>query len=408
MHKRAYAIIIAGFFTVSIAYSIRYSYGMLLPEMLPDWGISKTQAGTIFAAYFVMYTIGTPVLGALSDLFNYRLLITVFTAVMAIGALLMAFTANFMQACLVFPIAGLGNAACFAPVAALVQKWVPDNRRGTALSFVMMGVGLTVFVWGLLLPVVVSNLDWRAAWVGMGLFGLCVAALNLILVRNPVKAGPPSGTADVRHEPFWTAYRALFKNKTFWIIGSAYLLVGFNVLVPFAFLPVYARESLHLTYAVSTRFVAIIAIFSVAGQLILGPLSDGVGRVNVMMICGIVMGMACLGMMVSGGPWMLYVSTGVYGLGYGAVWPVYAAAASDFFSKRNTGSVVGLWTVFLGIGSIISPVVCGWTIDIAGNYTWTLLMGIFSGLFSAFILFAIHKPKWRKFGVLARNSMGGE
>ena len=34
MKKRTFAIIVAGFFTVSIAYAIRYGYGMLLPEML--------------------------------------------------------------------------------------------------------------------------------------------------------------------------------------------------------------------------------------------------------------------------------------------------------------------------------------------------------------------------------------
>jgi MFS family permease len=406
MSKRAYAVIVAGFFTVSMAYSIRYGYGMLLPEMLPDWGISKTQAGVIFAAYFVVYTIGTPVLGALSDLFNYRLLITVFAAVMGIGALMMAAVDNMIQACLVFSIAGLGHAACYAPVVALVLKWVPDHRRGTALSFVTMGVGSGVFLWGIFLPLIVSALNWRAAWIGLGFFALGVAALNLVLVRNPIDADRRAGSGDRRPEPFWTAYRALFKHKTFWIIGTAYLLMGFNVLVPFTFLPVYARESLHLTYAVSTRFVAIIALFSIVGQLILGTLSDKVGRVNVMMICGIIMGAACLGMLVSNSAWMLYVFTGFYGLGYGAVWPVYAAAASDFFSKSYTGSVVGLWTVFLGIGSIVSPVLCGWTIDTTGNYTWALMLGLFSGLFSTLLLLAIHRPTWAKTSTLSRDATG--
>jgi predicted MFS family arabinose efflux permease len=144
MTRRAYAIIIAGFFTVSIAYGIRYAYGMLLPEMLPALRISKTQAGTIFAVYFMVYTICTPVLGTLSDLFNYRLLVTLFTVVLSTGALLMAYADGFFKACLIFSVAGLGHAACWAPVAALVSKWVPDHKRGMALSFVTMGVGLGI------------------------------------------------------------------------------------------------------------------------------------------------------------------------------------------------------------------------------------------------------------------------
>ena len=261
------------------------------------------------------------------------------------------------------------------------------------MSFVMAGVGLGVFSWGLLLPVIVSALNWQAAWMVMGSVGLGVAALDLILVRNPIATIQRSSTVEVSNDSFWTTYRAIFKNKAFWIIGVAYLLMGVNVIVPFVFLPVYARESMHLTYVVSTLLVAIIAIFSVVGQLILGPLSDGLGRINVMIICGIMMGTACLGMVFSSTHWMLYAFTGFYGLGYGAVWPVYAAAASDFFPKRNTGSVVGLWTVFLGIGSIISPVLCGWTIDTTKSYTWVLLLGLLSGLLSASVLFAVPRAE---------------
>jgi MFS family permease len=65
---------------------------------------------------------------------------------------------------------------------------------------------------------------------------------------------------------------------------------------------------------------------------------------------------------------------------------VYAAAARDFFAKALTGGIVGLWTVFLGVGSVVSPVLCGWTIDRTGAYTWAFLLGLFSGLLSAAVL----------------------
>jgi MFS family permease len=386
MSRRAYAIIIASFFTVSIAYSIRYGYGMLLPEMLPSLGISKTQAGTIFGTYFVVYTIFTPILGTLSDLFNYRLLMTVFAGILGLGALLMAYVTGFAQACLFFALAGLGHAACWAPVASLVQKWVPDHKRGMMLSIVSIGIGIGVPLWGTFLPVIVSAFNWRAGWMGMGLFALGVAVMNFFLVRNPVGLERQMTSARQRVEFVFTLFRALLKDKRFWIVGTAYLLVGFNVLVPFTFLPVYARESLHFDYATSTRFISLIALFGIAGQLTLGTLSDRMGRVHVLMLCGLIMGTACLGMSLSPNEWWLYGMTSFYGLAYGAVWPVYAAAAADLFPSSQTGSVVGLWTVFLGLGSIVSPVICGWTIDLTGIYTWAFLLGLASGLASTLCL----------------------
>ena len=386
MSGRAYAVILAGFLTVSIAYSIRYGYGMLLPEMLPVLGITKTQAGTIFGTYFVMYTIFTPVLGTLSDLFNYRLLLTLFAAILGLGALLMASVTGFVQACLFFGLAGLGHAACWAPVASLVQKWVPNEKRGMMLSIVSIGIGVGVPLWGTFLPVIVSAFDWRAGWMGMGLFAMAVAVMNLVLVRNPVGPDKPMTSTRQRAEFVLGLYSALLKDKRFWTVGTAYLLVGFNVLVPFSFLPVYARESLHLDYAASTRLISLIAFFGIAGQLTLGTLSDRKGRVHVLMLCGLIMGTACLGMVFFPSEWWLYGMTSFYGLAYGAVWPVYAATATDLFHSNQTGSVVGLWTVFLGTGAIVSPIICGWTIDMTGSYTWAFMLGMASGLASTLCL----------------------
>ena len=393
MTRRAYAIIIACFFTVSIAYGIRYAYGMLLPEMLPALGISKTQAGTVFAVYFMVYTLFTPVLGTLSDLFNYRLIIVLFTAVLSAGAFFMAYAGGFVQACMIFSVAGLGHAACWAPVAALVSKWVPDHKRGTALSFVTMGVGLGIPLWGTLLPVIVAAANWRSGWLAMGVFGFCVAVLNLILVRNPILVRPSRTSVRAKSREVWETYKGLFKNKTFWIIGTAYMLVGFNVLVPFTFLPVYARESLHLTYDTSTRFLTVIALFGIGGQLTLGTLSDKAGRANIMVLCSFIMGIGCLCMVFFKTAWGLYATMALYGLGYGAVWPVYAASASDFFEKSKTGSVVGLWTVFLGLGSIASPVICGWTIDRTAGYTWAFSLGLCSDILSCLVLMQMFLPK---------------
>ena len=389
MARRAHTIIIACFVTVSIAYGIRYAYGMLLPEMLPALGISKTQAGTIFAVYFVVYTVCSPIIGTLSDLFNYRLIITLSTAVLSVGALLMACVGGFSRACLVFAITGLGHAGCWAPVAALVSKWVPHHKRGMALSFVTMGVGLGILMWGLLIPAIVSAADWQTGWLAMGLFGLGATVLNFVLLGNPVESARLGTSARDQAGRIRTTYKRLFKNRIFWVIGIAYLLVGFNVLVPFTFLPIYARESLNLAYATATRFVAVIALFGIAGQLTLGTLSDTMGRINMLILSGLIMGLGCLGMAVFRTEWGVYGCTAFYGLGYGSVWPVYAAAASDFFPKSETGSVVGLWTVFLGLGSIVSPVICGWIIDKTASYTWVFALGCFSGILSVLVLIPI-------------------
>lgn len=390
VRPRAYAIVFTGMLTIMMAFSIRYSYGMLLPEMLPALGITKAQAGTIFALYFVLYTVFSAVLGILSDLYSYRLMLTVFTMLLGVGAGLMGYVSSHAQACLAFSLAGLGHAACWTPITGLVQKWVPDNRRGAALSFVTMGTGIGLIIWGYLLPVIVARADWKAGWKVLGCAAIGVAVANFLLIREPAHAaGSVKGAAGSRFALYWSAFRGLLHSKLFWITAVAYLLLGFIVLVPFTFLSVYAREALGLSYAESTTFVMLLAFTSLIGQVTLGPLSDRTGRVKMIIFCTTVMSLSCLGMAFSRTAWLLYLMTGIFGIGYGSVWLLYAAAGRDFFGRETIGSVLGLWTLLHGVGCILAPIVCGWTIDVTGSYTWAFALAFAVGLLSNLVLLAI-------------------
>ncbi|MGB5985558.1 MAG: MFS transporter, partial [Desulfobacterales bacterium] len=317
--------------------------------------------------------------------------LTLFTLILAAGAALMARAASVWQATLFFSLAGLGNAACWVPVAALVQRWVPAQRKGIALSVVTMGVGFGVPLWSLVLPLVVARFGWQAGWLCLGGFGAAVALLNGILVRNSPAQERSVLLSEPNPLPSQTPYLHLFRDPKLWIVGSAYLFVGFNVLVPFTFMGVYAREGLHFSYAVSTRFVALITLFGIVSQLVLGAWSDRVGRIPIMMICGSLMGLGCLAMTLFQDLGALYGAAMLYGLGYGAVWPMYGTAASDFFPKGNTAGVVGIWTVFLGLGSIASPVLCGYIIDVTGGYRGVFLLGLATGALSAILLLPMLK-----------------
>lgn len=394
MNVRGYGVCIAAFFTVSIAYAVRYGYGMLLPGMLVSLEITKTQAGVIYASYFVAYTVFSPILGTLSDRVDSRLLLTCFSTLLAIGALLMAFVTTVTEAAVVFAIAGVGHAACWAPLVSLVQQWVNDTYRGTALALVTMGSGIGIAVWSILLPFIVERSNWQAGWMGLGIFGFFVAAANFFFIRNPEENGHEGSTvcrSDVLKGTPDGSVRQLLGSRYLWLIGCSYLFIGFTVLVPFTFLGVYAAEELHLSYTAATLFFTIIAVAGLVGKLVLGVSSDGLGRIRVMMMCGGLLGFGCWGVSNVADMRLKIFFIVMIGLGFGAVWPVYAAAAMDYFPKKVAGSVIGIWTFFLGIGSIVSPIVCGWSIDFSGSFAWAFNIGCVSAILSAALLLPLLK-----------------
>jgi predicted MFS family arabinose efflux permease len=213
----------------------------------------------------------------------------------------------------------------------------------------------------------------------MGFFAWIVATLNYLLVRNPPAEDLPKNVqgAGLRAigEQMGPTYRALLTQRLFWRIGLSYALVGFTVLVPYTYLSTFAVEHLKFEYPLAARLITVIAVCGLLGKVVIGFLSDRLGRVPMMMASNLLMGAGCAGLALWDGTVAVFCFTGLFGLGFGAVWPVYAAAAPDHFAKQSAGAVIGLWTVFLGVGSIISPVVCGWVIDVSGGYGTSFLMG---------------------------------
>lgn len=396
MNRQAVGVLAAGFFTVSAAYAIRYGYGMLLPEMAGGLALSKTEAGVIYGAYFTAYTLFSPVVGRIADRGDARTILTLFTGLLAGGAFCMGYARSLMGASLFFTLAGIGHSACWTPVVALVQHWVPDHRRGAALAFTTLGSGCGIAVWSAALPRIVAASDWRAGWMSMGLYGMAVAGFNFLFVRNPPAPGGQTAGSDNPSD----RYRDLLCQRRLWFIGFSYLLVGFTVLVPYTFLTSFAIEGLGLDYPLATSLITAVAVCGMGAKIVFGILSDSLGRIPVMMTCCLLLGAGCGVMAEFASPGVLFLGAGLFGLGFGAVWPVYAAAAPDFFAKGTAGSVIGLWTLFLGVGSVASPVVCGWTIDLSGSYVWAFRLGLGAGILAALLLLPV---KWKRRSAAGTN-----
>ena len=394
MDKRALGVLVACFLTVFIAYAIRYSYGVLLPEMLPSLAISKTEGGVIYTSFFIAYTVFSPVLGILADRYGVRGLLTLFVAILGVGTFLMAYSSSPVDASLFFALAGIGAAACWAPVMALAQRWASDQRRGMTLAFIDAGTSLGIIVAGAIVPLIAIAYSWRTGWMTIGIFAFLVAGIDLLLVRSrPVeKSGlqePKAGQHTDRKAGI--TYASLLRNSKFWLIGLAYLLVGSSIIIPFTFLSTYAVQELTLPYEAATRLITVIGITALVGKLVLGPLSDTIGRVKIMMMCSVLVAVGTLGMAYFKVFWTLTLFTAIFGVGYGTIWSMYAASASDYFSKESAGSIVGLWTFYVGTGCVLYPVIAGWIGDTTGTLTWSFLFAAVSAVISLFLLV----PVWR-------------
>ncbi|MEM3565312.1 MAG: MFS transporter [Candidatus Bathyarchaeia archaeon] len=387
------SVLLVGFFIILVHYSIRYGYGVLLPEMVASLNASKLEAGVIYTSYFIGYTVFSFFLGVIVDRFDARKIITLFILVLGAGTLFMSLSNTLVEASLSFMLAGIGCAACWVPVVVVVQRWF--KKRAFAVAMVNIGAPIGFAVTGIILPMLVEIGSWKLGWRVFSAAGFLLAPMTWLLFKAYPEGFAQSQSRSVGKN-FLKESVAIVKNIKLWLVGFSYMLVGFYVMIPFTFLSTYGFQEIGMPYKFASMLVSIIAFGAIPGTLVLASLSEFIGRLKTMLLCGGISTVGILGMVVARNfpnleSIMLAVSSAIYGAGYGAAWPLYTALTSDIFSLEHAGMALGLMTIFLGVGCMASPPIAGWIADMTGTLRSSFLLAIVTSALSILFLLPLRK-----------------
>jgi sugar phosphate permease len=368
-----------------VNYSARLGYGVILPEMIRTLGFNRAAVGSIFNFYLIVYITISPFTGYLTDRFGARRVITTCLLILSLGIFFMGTVTSLWTACFFFAIAGLGSTGMWAPVAALVQRWVAINRRGITMGVVSTGFGLGLATMGAVFPWVVDKFNWRYAWYFLGGMALALVPLNVLLLRSdPESAGfqpwgqkeaPSNPNADTTTPKTRIPLSALFKDSRFWLIGLSYFAVAYSLYCITTFMVDYAEYQLGLTKAIASRVASVHGIGQVVGVLTVLPLSDSLGRKKTILISNALIAVAMVAIPVVGNQvLLLYFFVGCVGIAYGTTFPIYGLCAGDYFPRETIATVIGAWTPFYGCGAILTHWISGTLRDTTGVYNHAFII----------------------------------
>ncbi len=397
-----WVILGSSFITLFITYGIRIgAYSVLLPKMIQDLGINMTQAGVIRAAYFFAYILFSPLMGWLTDRIGGRFVISFFCLFLGIGTFLMGLASSLITAILFHGIVGMGAAAMWTPIVALIQKWFGSARRGLALGILSPSYALGFGLMGVILPLIVKAYSWRMGWALLGISGLVLVVVNALLLRSDPKEmgllpwGETSQSIQSSLPPtpsfnFWD----VFRERHFWLIGTSYFFISIGAYIITDFIVTYGVMELKIHYPMASAFISIMALTGIVGGLFLMSLSDYIGRKKSLIIIHSLVTLSILLIIFSKDNLSyLRIGIGCFGFLYGAIWPMYAACVRDYFPKEIAGTLIGIFTLFYGIGAMIGPVVAGRLTDVTGTFRWSFGMGAFTAFVAALLIGFLRKPK---------------
>jgi MFS family permease len=181
----------------------RQILGILAGSIKTDLALTDTQLGLLGGlALAILYsTLGVP-LGWLADRTSRSWVVTASLALWSGFTALSGMATGFTQLFLCRLGVGFGEAGGVAPSYALIGDTFPARQRARALAVYSLGIPLGSGLGVLFGGYIAATIDWRTAFLAVGIAGLVFAPIFGLAVRDPARvktatASPASGFGDV-------------------------------------------------------------------------------------------------------------------------------------------------------------------------------------------------------------------
>jgi MFS family permease len=395
-------IVAVAFVTMAIGVTARTAFSLLLPPLIDEFGWDRGLAAGAFSFGFLVSALLSPIAGRVMDARGPRIVILTGALLLAAGLLLAPITERpwHLYATLGVLVGGGANLMTYTTHSQFLPNWFL-RRRGLAISIAFSGVGvgaITLLPW---LQSIIETEGWRASCWAMGLLTIFVVTpLNLLVRKKPEDVGllpdgaaPMDAVAGARGANVvdlawasteWTLARAVRTGRFWWIV-----LGYFCALVAWYAVQVHQTKYLieigfkPLTAAWALGFVSVVAI---PGQIVLGALSDRVGREWVW-AAGCAGFAICYAALIELEQFpsntLLYLMVVAQGfLGY-ALTSVMGPIVAEIFEGPHYGSIFGTITVALIGGGAAGPWMTGVIHDITGSYRLAFVVAIVCCIVSA-------------------------
>ena len=196
----------------------RQILGILAGPIIADLKLSDAEFGAIAGiAFAVLYSfLGVP-FALLADRTSRSKVIVAALAVWSGFTALCGTATNFIQLFLFRLGVGIGEAGGVAPSYALIADYFPPERRARALAIFSLGIPLGLAFGTLIGAYLAAWVDWRAAFLTMGVAGLLLAPVMLYFVRDKPR---PAGSAQAGL-PLRAAFPIIARKPAFWLMATA-------------------------------------------------------------------------------------------------------------------------------------------------------------------------------------------
>jgi len=345
------------------------AYSAVLPLTQVAWGLSAREAGMIQAGFHLGYLSSLFIVGFIADHFGAkRAYITTGVAACLSPWTFVFFADGFSSAFWLHALTGLCQGGTYTPALALINDHVTRERRGRAMGYLIAGssagYAIALGVAGLALKFT----DWRGAIA-------CIAALPVVswLLGLYVLHGTPNLVHPrPAGESLLASLPAVWRDRRGMLSIWAYTFHNWELLGLWAWLPAFLTAAL-LAHGMRPEgallFTALTYVANIAGSIIGGTMADRWGRTQTILLWSCVSaGLSfSIGWLISLPVAAVVAVACLYNFAAIADSSTHSTVLAESVPPHHLGVAYAVRSV-VGFGAgVVSPVVFGWALDLAGG-----------------------------------------
>jgi MFS family permease len=350
--------LVALFFCSLVPWTIGNGLLPLLPVYAAQFGASSIVIGYYLAFAYLALTLGTLLAGWLSDRFQRRKTILIVVGVIMIPSVwLMGRATNIWQLTVLSAVVWFLGGIQIALVNILAGLFAEQAKRGAVFGFIGLTPGLGMLIGGLTSGPIVDRWGYPVMFVTFAIFSTFLPIMGILsedrVIENDQQGGnlPKRGKVKLESAVFLLV-TAVFVSQIAAFIGQMGRSISMKELG-------FASTAISSTAAIS-------GLVMLPFPLLLGWISDKIGRKNLIVMCYVARCLALTVLAFSVSLWHFWIFASLLSLGSISL-SIGTAFVTDLVPKTSLGTGISLFRAASWAGGIVGFAGAGYLIQRLGT-----------------------------------------
>lgn len=346
----------------------RFAFGVVLPAVRNDLGLSNTVAGTLATVNVGAYLIGTIAVSWATGRYKLLPVMRVGFVFALAGLALTAVAPGAWMVALAMFCSGFGGALVWIPTPVVATAAMPPEKRSLAVGLMGTGMGSGVVFASQLTSWVRStrgDADWRLVYVVLLIISAVIVAAAMLVIGHEQER--PQGNGGIG------GFGALKRMRGWFPLTAAYTAFGFMYLLILAFLATKLEDDNGWTASNASLAFTLVGVAMIFGGPVFVTLGERIGA-RLGLATAFTGWVVIVLVLLPGWQTVTYPAAFVVGLLFAGIPTMITLYVVSNTSVDDYGPAFSAATLAFGVSQMVSPQIGGALADLAGSFTTVFLL----------------------------------